>query len=86
MALKKTMTRSIDGYSGEVVAPDVYLKVANVSGDKLNVTIYVTGTSNEVEVYSAYFDFVPSMDGDNFIAQAYRHLKTLPEFVDAVDC
>jgi hypothetical protein len=27
-----------------------------------------------------------SLDGVNPIAQAYEHLKTLPEFADAVDC
>lgn len=27
--------------------------------------------------------FVPNMDGGNFIAQAYAHLKTLPEFAGA---
>ena len=26
------------------------------------------------------------IDGDNPIKQAYEHLKTLPEFADAVDC
>jgi hypothetical protein len=29
---------------------------------------------------------VPSLDGDNSIRQAYLHLKTLPEFANAVDC
>jgi len=26
------------------------------------------------------------LDGENPIKQAYIHLKTLPEFADAVDC
>ena len=30
--------------------------------------------------------FVPVLDGDNFIRQAYFHLKTLPEFAGATDC
>lgn len=30
--------------------------------------------------------FAPSMDGGNFVAQAYAHLKTLPELVGALDC
>jgi hypothetical protein len=31
-------------------------------------------------------DFIPDMEGGNFIKQAYLYLKTLPEFADAVDC
>jgi hypothetical protein len=27
-----------------------------------------------------------NIDGDNPIRQAYLHLKTLPEFANAVDC
>jgi len=27
-----------------------------------------------------------SLDGENPIQQAYEHLKTLPEFADAIDC
>lgn len=30
--------------------------------------------------------FVPDLNGLNFIRQAYLHLKTLPEFANAVDC
>jgi hypothetical protein len=30
--------------------------------------------------------FFPSLEGNNFIAQAYEHLKTLPEFEGAEDC
>ena len=32
------------------------------------------------------FNFVPNLEGQNFIAQAYEHLKTLPEFAGAEDC
>jgi hypothetical protein len=30
--------------------------------------------------------FVPDLDGQNFIAQAYVHFKALPQFANAVDC
>ena len=32
------------------------------------------------------FNFIPVLDGQNFIAQSYEYLKALPEFADAVDC
>jgi hypothetical protein len=35
---------------------------------------------------SCVYNFVPSLEGANFIAQAYEYLKTLPEFKGATDC
>jgi hypothetical protein len=32
------------------------------------------------------YRFAPSLDGKNFITQAYEHLKTLPEFAGATNC
>ena len=32
------------------------------------------------------YTFAPKLDGENFIKQAYEHLKTLEEFKDAIDC
>jgi hypothetical protein len=32
------------------------------------------------------YEFTPNLEGANFIAQAYDHLKTLPEFSGAIDC
>jgi len=32
------------------------------------------------------FEFPVDLDGPNPIKQAYEHLKTLPEFKDAIDC
>jgi hypothetical protein len=32
------------------------------------------------------YSFAPDLNGKNFIAQAYEHLKTLPEFAGATDC
>jgi len=31
-------------------------------------------------------DMAYDLDGPNPIKQAYQHLKTLPEFADAIDC
>lgn len=86
MALSKTLTKSVRGFDGEVVANDVYFKVSNITGDKHTLSFLVTGVSDGVQVYSTEHVFEPELDGDNFIKQAYEHLKTLPEFADAIDC
>lgn len=86
MALSKTLTKTVRGFDGEVVANDVYFKVSNISGDKYTISFLVTGVSAGVQIYSADYVFEPDLDGDNFIKQAYEYLKTLPEFVDAIDC
>jgi len=35
---------------------------------------------------SSSFAYLYDLDGPNPIKQAYLHLKTLPEFADAIDC
>lgn len=65
---------------------DSYIKVSNVNGNKNNIEFIVSYLNDNVEIGSKAFNFAPSLDGNNFIRQAYLHLKTLPEFTDAVDC
>lgn len=82
MALSKTFE-----YRGLVVK-NGYHKVGYLSGNKESVIVNVEKFTNDkqniidVENYS----FVPNMNGENFIKQAYEYLKTLPEFADAQDC
>jgi hypothetical protein len=64
---------------------DVYIKVANVTGTKEKANCQVEFASASLN-WSKQYRFVPSMDGANFIKQAYEHLKTLPEFQNAIDC
>ena len=99
MALKKAITVSGMGFvsgvgivvkTGETTATTspLYIKVESVTGDKANVNAVVTfkdETTNEYLMRKEY-NFVPNMDSGNFIAQAYVHLKTLPEFAGAIDC
>ena len=67
---------------------DAYIKVAKVEVTKnlMGITISYSKDSDseafQKAIYSASYD----LDGNNPIAQAYEHLKTLPEFADAVDC
>ncbi len=81
MALKKSF--EING----VQVSNGYLKVADFSGSKSGigfVLAYKTSAEHDA-IKVEQFNFVPNMDS-NFIAQAYAHLKTLPEFSGATDC
>jgi len=86
MALKKTLTKSFEGFSGQVQADDVYYKVEQVSGSKDRVEFTIRGYKDSAHVDSFSGEFKPNMDGGNYIQQAYLHAKTLPKFAGAVDC
>ena len=68
---------------------DCYIKVISVEGGKESCAAHCHFSDAEkgAAVLRVY-NFAPSVaDGSpNFIAQAYDHLKTLPDFADAVDC
>jgi len=96
MALQQTINTSGDGivYSpfGKIetgtqqVSFSAYCKVICVSGSKEMLTATVN-FSNDDNQYSKDYSFTPSVadNSDNFIKQAYAHLKTLDEFAGATD-
>jgi len=86
MALKKTLTKAFHGFSGQLQAENVYYKVEQVSGNKERVEFTIRGYKDGAHIDSFSAEFQPSMDGGNYIQQAYLHAKTLPEFSGAVDC
>jgi hypothetical protein len=63
-----------------------YVKVESIRGDKNQQTAEVSFYLNESKFVSRQYCFLVDIEGANFIKQAYLHLKTLPEFTDAVDC
>lgn len=67
-----------------------YCKVTQIVGDKARINFKVAVMNEEKNfVYQEKtFGFDPSVNDNakNFIAQAYEHLKTLPEFSEAQDC
>lgn len=95
MSLKKTLALQGKSYvhggfwstqqKDETVIAECYIKVVSVSGDKENVAANVEFTASNISGKRTYV-FAPSMEGDNFIKQAYKHLKTLEEFSGAIDC
>lgn len=69
--------------------PDAYWQVSGTMIDKAsgvaNLVVYQDATKSRVlRMMSQEFPY--DLDGGNPIAQAYEHLKTLPEFADAEDC
>lgn len=89
MALTQTVTLSLPGYSGELIAVNAYAAIVGIAGGKDLLTIQVAtfdGPDRSIQIGTASYRFTPALEGDNFIKQAYKHLKALPEFADAVDC
>ena len=85
MALQKNLTIDVHGKS--LVFENCYFRVSSVSGNKYNLIVKVDAIYSQKEIISSQdYVFEPSMNGSNFIKQAYDHLKTLPEFVGATDC
>jgi hypothetical protein len=64
-----------------------YVKVTSIHGDKnqINANVNFKGDTQE---FNKQYQVPMSVESSapNFIAQAYEHLKTLPEFAGAVDC
>ena len=85
MALQKNIIKTQVGFNGTLVAQDVYFKVASVSGSKESMQALVTGVCNGSAIFNESYSFTPDLSGANFIAQAYQHLKTLPEFAGSTD-
>jgi hypothetical protein len=95
MALQQTISISGQGsiFDGSMTIPigdlsstfDAYVKVLTVAGSKTDLTALILFLTDNLS-FEKSFTFVPDLDGPNFIKQAYLHLKTLPEFADAVDC
>ena len=89
MALKKTF-KAEDNFGQIVTLVDAYCRVTQVVGDKtlLNASIEILNAEKNRLLMQRSVSFAPSIDNGaaNFIAQAYEHLKSLPEFAGAQDC
>ena len=86
MALQKTITHSVD-LAGDIQMT-AYIRVESLDGNKEKInakTVYRKDNSEGAMIKHEWWSFVPSLDGENFITQAYEHLKTLPEFAGAAD-
>lgn len=87
MALKQKITENIRLVGN--VELSAYISVESITGGKGAMLADVRYTKDSKDgdlIKVCQFSFIPNMDGENFISQAYQHLKTLPEFFGAVDC
>ena len=88
MALSKNIDfKTQSGF--EITVKDAYIRVDQISGDKNKVSCNVNfyKSSNEKTSFKGdIYKFKPNLSGENFIAQAYEYLKTMPEFAGATDC
>lgn len=89
MALHGTYTKEIPGFD-QTLSTETYARVANVSGSKqsLDFTLEFLSVDRKSILEMRTFRFVPKVTvaSENFIKQAYLHLKDLPEFADYTDC
>lgn len=90
MALRKNIEFTPNGFDSAASLSNAYIKVDTVSGNKstveITVIIYSEKNEQKLPAQAKKYTFAPSMGNKNFIAQAYEHLKTLPEFDGAEDC
>jgi hypothetical protein len=87
MALSKTITIK-DNFGDDKTFQNAYIQVADISGGKQGMQILVNTLKEDKShvISQATFNFKPSLEGKNFIAQAYDHIKTFPAYAGAVDC
>lgn len=70
-----------------VTVTNGYLKVSQYGGDKekLNFEVDYKAASDQLPLKKEQFTCSLNLNGNNPVAQAYEHLKTLPEFSAAED-
>lgn len=84
MAIKKTVHAKFG-----IEVKDAYHRVENLSltsKEKMTFQVRSRVTAENAIFDEALYECVYDINGANPIAQAYAHLKTLPEFSAAVDC
>jgi len=89
MALQKNI-KLTDNFGIEVEIPNTYIKVKTTECSKEN-SVYIlefkkSKDSNDcIKTQVGRFN-LDLNSSENPIKQAYIHIKTLPEFSDAIDC
>lgn len=67
---------------------EFYIRVDKVYAAKDTALASVSFCDPETKnnLFGASYEFAVLLDGQNFIRQAYQHIKTLPEFSGSQDC
>ena len=78
-----------DNFGEQIAFENAYVRVEQVLAKRTEATLdvgFYRGKDLQ-KLSQKDFNFAPNLEIDaNHIKQAYLHLKTLPEFADAVDC
>ena len=87
MALTKTITLK-NNFGENSEFDSAYLRIERIEATKhlmkIELNFYKNGGKEFLSNTS--LSMIPDFDGPNFFKQAYLHLKTLPEFSNAIDC
>lgn len=86
MAFKKNLTKTFPGFTGTLTAKDAIWKVDVITGSKTIMTATLRAYVGDAIAFEEEHSFVPKMDGDNSIKQAYEYITALPEYADAKAC
>lgn len=86
MAFKQAVEKVVPGFPGKLVAPDAYFRVDKLEGNKTIMDCVLSAYYEGEIIFTARYPFIIDVNGENFIAQAYKHLRALPEYENAVDC
>jgi hypothetical protein len=87
MALSATLTKT-NNFGQQTTLPNSYIKIisAHVTKNEIQAQANVFIEKEGKNLFAELYVFPHDIEGPNPIKQAYLHLKTLPEFADAVDC
>ena len=85
MSLIKKNLELINNFR-EITSLDATIKIDSIIGNKNKIDFRVLFMKQDTILQTESYTFAPKLDGENFIKQAYEHLKTLEEFKDAIDC
>lgn len=87
MALSMTTIRNVP-LAGDVEVP-AYVRVESILMTKSSasaVAVWRKSDGSGIAFDRTEFGFDLSLNGPNVIAQAYGHLKSMPQFASATDC
>jgi len=87
MALTKNIVLK-DNFDDDKQFVNAYIKVDSLSGNKeeMRVMVGIYREKDKQKINSQQLVFVPSLNGVNFISQAYEAMKKDQRFEGATDC
>lgn len=87
MAIRKTLSLT-NNFGEDTEIKNAYIRVLDLCATKhemsVNFEVLTSNMTRRVSVIQ--YKFTPSLDGVNFIAQAYFKLKQTDDFIGSEDC